>query len=376
MPESISVELQALRRRATEFTALAAKIATRHANAPLPAEVRAELITAAKSSGLFAMTQPREFGGSEAGPLALTIARETLASANNPLTHLAFGPGPSVLAGAQGRVRDVYLQPMLRGEKRAAFGFTEARNAARHTWARADGESLVINGEKAYVTGGAEADFINVLLELDGDGGKARAMVVVDRAAPGVNIAERFQSLEGGSHARITFTDVRVPRDQLLGTPGEGMPQAMRQIGDTRLLLAAEACGLMLWIDDYVAQHLQADHPSGEPLGKREGVRLRYADLRIDAYTARSTLYRAARLADTGENAVNEVMIAKVYCTEALGRSIDTAIQLVGGRALDQGHPLEKLYRRVRSLRIAEGASDVLRLNIIRGRLDLNKGSL
>jgi acyl-CoA dehydrogenase len=132
----------------------------------------------------------------------------------------------------------------------------------------------------------------------------------------------------------------------------------------------------MLWIDDFVARHLLAPHPSGEPLGAREGVRLRYADLRIDVFTARGALYRAARIADSGANAMNEVIIAKVYCTEALGRVVDTAIQLVGGRALDAGHPLEQLYRRVRSLRIAEGASDVLRLNLARGRLDLSKGTL
>ena len=368
MPEAIGPELQGLRRHAAEFAALAATCLQRTDTAA----VRTELSAAARSAGLFAMTQPREYGGTEAGPLALTVARETLAAANNPLTRLAFGPGPGVLAGAMGDIREQFLLPMLRGEKHAAFGFTEPRHALRHTWARVDADTLVINGEKAYVTGGAEADFINVSVEIDG----TRAMVVVERTAPGVTVEEQFHSLEGGSHARITFRDVRVPRSHLIGTPGEGVPRAMRQIGDTRLLLAAEACGLMLWIDDFVARHLLADHPSGEPLGKREGVRLRYADLRIEAYTARSTLYRAARLADSGANAVNEVMVAKVYCTEALGRAVDTAIQLVGGRALDEGHPLSRLYRRVRSLRIAEGASDVLRLNIVRGRLDLNKGSL
>ena len=87
-------------------------------------------------------------------------------------------------------------------------------------------------------------------------------------------------------------------------------------------------------------------------------------------------VYRTARLADAGENIVNEAIACKVFATEVLGEVVDTAIQLVGGRALTVGHPLEALYRRVRVMRLAEGANDVLRLNLARGRLDLAKGRI
>ena len=105
-------------------------------------------------------------------------------------------------------------------------------------------------------------------------------------------------------------------------------------------------------------------------------MRWHYANLRIKAYAARSMLYRTARLADAGENIVNEAISCKVFATEAIGEVVDTAIQLVGGGALVDGHPLEAMYRRVRALRLAEGASDVLRLNLVRGNLDLGKGKL
>jgi alkylation response protein AidB-like acyl-CoA dehydrogenase len=111
-------------------------------------------------------------------------------------------------------------------------------------------------------------------------------------------------------------------------------------------------------------------------LGVREGVRLRYADLRIRAFAARSMVYRTARMAAAGENIVNEGIACKVFATEMLSDVVDGGIQLVGGKALTVGHPLEKLYRQARSLRLAEGASDVLRLNLARGRLDLDKGVL
>ncbi len=130
----------------------------------------------------------------------------------------------------------------------------------------------------------------------------------------------------------------------------------------------------MQWTLAYLTEALAAERGDGTTLGAREGVRLRYAELRIEAYAARSMLYRTARLADAGENVVNEGIAAKVFATEAVGRVVDAALQLAGGQALVVGHPLERLYREVRALRLAEGASDVLRLNLARGRLDLGLG--
>jgi alkylation response protein AidB-like acyl-CoA dehydrogenase len=132
----------------------------------------------------------------------------------------------------------------------------------------------------------------------------------------------------------------------------------------------------MRWVLDYLTEHLAQPDRSGRPRGAREGVRLRYADLRIRAFAARSMIYRTARLADAGVNVVNEGIACKVFASEAVGDIVDTAIQLVGGTALIADHPLAILYRRVRSLRLAEGGSDVLRLNLARDKLDLGKGKL
>ena len=110
--------------------------------------------------------------------------------------------------------------------------------------------------------------------------------------------------------------------------------------------------------------------------GQKDVVRWHYANCRIKAYAARSMLYRTSRLADAGENIINEAMACKAFATEGIGEIVDTAIQLVGGTALVEGHPLERLYRKVRAWRLAEGASDILRLNIGRGILELGKGRI
>ena len=266
----------------------------------------------------------------------------------------------------------------MRGEKRGSFGFTEPDNVPRPTWAIQDGEDLVVTGQKSYVSNGAEADFVAALVnvERDADGTGGSAMVIIDMHAPGLSVEREFRTLDGGSHLAIRFDEVRVPKWRVIGKPGEGMPRALGGISTVRLEISAQACGIMQWTIGYTTDHIQAPHRSGTPLGAREGVRLRYADMRIDAYAARSILYRTARFVESGANDINEVMCAKIFCTEAAGRVVDTAVQLVGGNALAEGHPLGTLYRQVRSLRFTEGARDILRLNIAKGRLDKEKGSL
>ena len=372
MPEQLSPDLVALRER-VKALARDTLVPLRDDTALQP-ETRAERVrTASKSAGVFAMTQPKEFGGSGASLLALTVVRDTLGAHN--VSHLGgiFGPGPGVLGGATEPLRSTHLAAVLAGEKRGAFGFTEPDDAERATWGRLDGDWLLVTGRKSYVTGGASADFINTLVEVEGHG---PAMVVIDRDSPGVAVDRVFGSMDGTHHAAMSFQNVRVPAGHIIGKPGEGLPRALRQIGDTRLAFAAESAGLARWVIDFATTHIQAPHRSGAPLGSREGVRLRYADMRIRAYAMRSMVYRTARLGDAGENIVNEGIAAKVFATEGIGEIVDTAIQLVGGTALQTGHPLEDLYRRVRAMRLAEGASDVLRLNLARGRLDLQKGRI
>jgi acyl-CoA dehydrogenase len=112
---------------------------------------------------------------------------------------------------------------------------------------------------------------------------------------------------------------------------------------------------------------LRAPHREGVPLGQREGVRLRLADMALALYAARSALYRTARLADRGEDVRHEVIAAKILCTESAAAVLDRAALLAGGEALVEGHPLERLQRELRSLLIAEGASDVLRQSLGKG---------
>ena len=135
MPESLAPEHIELRDRTREFirTTLVPLESGVDSGATTPREVRRQVVEASRAAGFFGMTQPEAYGGSEAGPLAMTVVRETLAAANLRLAGAVFGPGPGVLASSEGHLREHYLAPQMRGEKSSAFGFTEPDDAPHPT---------------------------------------------------------------------------------------------------------------------------------------------------------------------------------------------------------------------------------------------------
>lgn len=192
------------------------------------------------------------------------------------------------------------------------------------------------------------------------------ALFVIPREAPGVVLRRELRTLDGGVHGEFELREVAVPADDLLGEIGQGVPRALERITTVRLRVAAEACGTAAWVLDYTLAQAGRPHRSGVPLAEREQVQAMVADCAVELFAARSALHAAARRAERGAGAETEVAMAKVLATEAVARIVDRAIQLSGGAAVVQGHPLERLYRRIRSWRIAEGTTEVLRLVIAR----------
>ncbi len=173
MPENLTAEQLTLKTTVDNF--VDNTLRSLEAQLDIDADtVRREVIQASKRIGLFGMTQPADFCGSEAGIVELTLIRETLAASNLRTAGWVLGPGPGVLAGAKGAMKAQYLDAVMSGEKRGAFGFTEPDNAERPTWAQRDDTALVIHGRKSYVTGGDTADFVVVLVNVQAGGDQPR----------------------------------------------------------------------------------------------------------------------------------------------------------------------------------------------------------
>jgi acyl-CoA dehydrogenase len=376
MPETMTEAQRALRERVEAFVEhelMPLEQGLPEAqDAPVPETVRLAVVTRARSAGIYGALQPDEHGGDPTGPVERVLVVEALARSNLRLARLALGPGPGMLAGVQGPLRERYLLPLLAGEKRSALAITESRDGKSPTIAERRDGMLRIRGKKSYVTGGADADFYLVWVELTGaaHGAEGRALVIVDRDTPGLSIERAFRSLDGSHHVQLAFDEVAIPESQRLPETNARTSRTQAGLTALRLLVAARASGAALWAVEHASQRLAEPRKGGPPLGDNDAVRLRLADMGIATYAARSVLYRTARLLAHGDDARNQAMVAKVLCTESAVQAIDRAIALEGGQALVVGHPLERLHRELQALLLAEGASDVLRQSLAKGMLE------
>ena len=333
-----------------------------------PADVRREIAVRSERAGFYRLAVPESDGGLGGGPRILTAAREALALSGNPLASRALGSGPGIMRLADNdRQRDELYLPVLRGERTAAFAFTEAIRAdgtQQPTQAVRSDTGFFLTGAKGFVTGGAHSDWLVVVANVPEEG---TALLVVDRDASGVTQGELGSSIDGSTHSPFYFDNVAVPEARLLGQVGDGLPRAMANIDRMRLGVAAECVGWARWVTRSTLERIEGPHRSGQPLAEQQQVQAIFADMAADTFAARTTLYRAANAREADEpTAGTQVAAAKWLASEGLHRTVDRAIQLHGAQALLRGHPLERLYRWSRSLRIAEGPTELLRLTVAR----------
>ena len=317
--------------------------------------------------GLYRLAQPLELGGGGLGPLGRVALHEEIARSQCVLHDCILGGDGGLLRLATGSQRERFLLPVLRGELTAALAFTDAREGPRTTAMRR-GDAFVLSGVKSFVTGGPHADLLVTIAKVtDNPGGKTgTAIFPVRRDALGVRLARDIRTLDGAPHGEFELAHVEVPAADVIGEIGEGVPRALESITALRLRAAATACGAARWTLDYALAQARRPHRSGMPLGEREQVQAMLGQSAMDLFAARAALYAAARAAESGGEAETEVAMAKAVATEAVAHIVDRAMQLSGGAAVVEGHPLARLYRRIRSWRIAEGTTEILRLTVAR----------
>jgi alkylation response protein AidB-like acyl-CoA dehydrogenase len=316
--------------------------------------------------GLYRLAQPLELGGGGLGPLGRVALYEEIARSQCVLHDCILGGDGGLLRLATGSQRERFLLPVLRGELTAALAFTDAREGPRTTAMRR-GDAFVLSGVKSFVTGGPHADLLVTIAKVtDNPGGQTgTAIFPVRRDAPGVRLGRGIRTLDGAPHGEFELAHVEVPAADVIGEIGEGVPRALESITALRLRAAATACGAARWTLDYALAQARRPHRSGMPLGEREQVQAMLGQSAMDLFAARAALYAAARAAESGE-AEMDVAMAKAVATEAVAHVVDRAMQLSGGAAVVEGHPLARLYRRIRSWRIAEGTTEILRLTVAR----------
>ena len=305
---------------------------------------------------------------------SLCLIRETLAY-HSGLADFSFamqglGSGPITLFGSEEQKKK-YLQAVSQGEKIAAFALSEpdagSDVGAIGATAQLDGDHYVLNGTKTWISNGGIADFYTVFARTGEAGTKGLSAFVVDANTPGLEIAERIHVIAPHPLARLQFKNCRVPQGQLLGEPGEGFKIAMATLDVFRSTVGAAALGFARRALDEALGRVQTRKMFGQTLAEFQLTQATLAEMALDIDASALLIYRAAWAKDTGAQRVTrEAAMAKLYATEAAQTVIDKAVQLHGGLGVVSGHPVEKLYREIRALRIYEGASEVQKLVIAR----------
>lgn len=307
---------------------------------------------------------------------SLCLIRETLAR-HSGLADFCFalqglGAGPVSLFGSEEQ-RQEWLPRVATGQAIPAFALSESEAgsdvAAMRTAARRDGDGWVIDGEKTWISNAGLADVYVVFCRLPEEGEKAFGAFVVPAGTPGFTVSSRIDVIAPHPLGTITFRECRVPAAALVGEAGKGLKVALGTLDVFRSTVGAAALGLARRALAEAVAHTTARHAFGQRLADFQMTQAALADMALDVDASALLVYRAGWTRDNGaERVTREAAMAKLFATEAAQRVIDRAVQLLGGRGVVSGAPVEKLYREVRALRIYEGTSEIQKL-VIAGQL-------
>jgi acyl-CoA dehydrogenase len=371
-------------RLAAEARGLAREVLAPLAAAGRPGRVNRELVRALGEHGLIARLLPATAppaSGAEAAPpepsaFELCLLREALArestEAETALALQGLGGHPIAAAGSQ-QVRGRWLPELAAGRAVAAFALSEPTSgsdaAALELRAEADGDGFRLTGTKAWISNAPEAD-VYTLFARTTPGARARGVTAfaVPGDAPGLG-GQPLELLAPHAIGRLELDGVRVGPDQVLGRVDEGFGLAMATLDRFRPSVGAFAVGMAQAALEVAVAHAADRQAFGRPLAEFQAVAHALAEAATCTQAARLLVYEAASRYDAdpaGPGVGAAAAMAKLFATETAQAVVDTAVQVLGARALERGHLLEHLYREVRAPRIYEGTSEIQRSVIAR----------
>jgi acyl-CoA dehydrogenase len=313
---------------------------------------------------------------------AICLIRETLAR-HNGLADFAFamqglGSGAISLQGTA-QQKERYLGRVAAGEAIAAFALSEPEAgsdvANLQCAAHVEGDQVVLEGEKTWISNGGIADFYVVFCRTgEAPGPRGISAFIVDAGTPGFEIAERIEVIAPHPLARLRFRSCRIPLANRIGGPGEGFKVAMRTLDVFRTSVAAAALGFARRALDEALARATTRKMFNQTLADFQLTQAKLAQMATTIDSAALLVYRAAWQRDQGRNVTKEAAMAKMAATEGAQQVIDAAVQMFGGLGVRSGEMVEQLYREIRSLRIYEGATEVQQLIIAREMLKEVRG--
>ncbi len=329
--------------------------------------------------GFYAANLPESVGGGGLSYADLALFERELGKASFAL-HGLVGRPTELLLACEGEQAERYLAPCVRGDKTECFALTEPGAGSdimsMATRAVHDGKDYVLNGSKHFISAARLPDFAIVFAVTGVDttprGERKRVTAfLVDRGVDGFDIRRgpHAVSQRAYQHYVLSFDDCRVGPAQVLGEEGAGLELANKWLRMGRVWLAASCCGraerLLDWASEWAATRKQF----GKPIGQFQGTSFKLADMATELRAADLLVMNAAQRADLGTMTPDDAAMAKLFCSEMVGRAADNTLQIFGGMGLMDELPIERFWRDARLDRIWDGTSEIQRHIIARSLL-------
>ncbi|MBN2806147.1 MAG: acyl-CoA dehydrogenase family protein [Prolixibacteraceae bacterium] len=345
-------------------------------------EFSVELAKKMGEAGLFGITMPRELGGQGLDYLSYIIAIEEVARVDSSpaatiAAHNSLGITPIYQFGTEAQKQE-FIPGLCTGEKLWAFGLTEvnAGSDAKGVETTADLQEgqWIINGSKMFITNAASdiaAGITNLAITgWNGDQKELTAILTPRDTAGYVTVPMRDKLMwRSADNAIMTFKNVKVPEENILGKRGEGIKIMLSTLDGGRLSIAAMGLGLAQGAYEMALAHSKVRKQFGRPISEFQGIYFKLAEMATKIELARNTLYKACRLKDAGQPFGELAAMSKLYCSQIAKEVSDEAVQIFGGYGLMRENHVERFYRDQRLLQIGEGTSEILKMVIARYEL-------
>jgi len=347
-----------------------------------PKEVLQRVWRRSAELGFYASCLPPALGGKGFSVLEQCALKADLAASGSALAPHVLGDlgGPprvgNMLKYATPQQLARYFEPVIRGEKSTCFALTEPQSGSDaqsiRTTAVQDGDELVINGVKHYISGAPFADFAIVMCVTDASATPpAITAVLIDLDLPGVTVSQRYVPMSGQHiDADIEFVNVRVPCTNVFGGLGNGFKLGMSRINVNRLLHCPTMLGLATSAYEASLDYARTRRQFGAPIARFQAIQHMLADMASALWACESMIAQTAMLADAGGDLRMKAAACKLFVSERCFEIADKAVQIHGNVGVTRHHPIEQTFRKLRMFRIFTGTSEIQRNTIARAILD------
>lgn len=331
--------------------------------------------------GFLGICIPEEYGGAGLDHLSDILVMEQIARHSSSLAsiidaHASLGSMPLLTAGSEEQ-KQKYLVPAASGETLCAFALTEPQSgsdaAQIRTTAILDGDEWVINGSKAFITNSPYAStfLVAVKTDLEAKGSRGISILIVPSGLPGFEVGKPEEKMSNRSSysCPLSFTDVRVPKENLVGELNRGFPIFMKCVDDGRVAISAVAVGMAQGVLERAAKYSKERVTFGKPICENQAIAFKLAEMATEIEVGRAMLYQTARMSDHGVPFSTEATMTKMFCSEMCVRVCDMGLQIMGGYGLCDDYEVERFYRDAKLLTIGEGTSEICRMVVGRSVL-------